>query len=193
MPFRRLSVVLAALLISLLGACGHDDECRNGDFHCDGDVAMNCVNFAGRNNDYAVWHATPCGAGTCKLDSTGNGAFCALTPELEPRCDKQRWGFCNGTTLSSCRAGYVVAMKDCASSDPEPKACVQLAQHEIGDNQPLNAICASEPEPSPLCGSSSSSDSCDGDEIVVCQYGYEVGRLRCAEGLSCRPFGVCAK
>jgi len=193
MPGRWLCVVLAALTITLLGACERDDQCRGGNFRCDGDVAMNCVNYAAKHDEYFVWHSTPCGAGKCQLDGATSGAFCALEAAPEPRCDRQRWGFCDGTTLVSCRAGYVVASRDCATSGAEPKVCVPLTRHEVGDEQPLNAMCASQPEPSSTCGDNGSSDSCDGSEIVLCQHGYEVGRIPCAEGSSCDRSGICSK
>jgi len=192
-PVLQVRALLAAMLVSLLSACERADECVGGEFRCDGDVAMNCANIAGRNNDYNIWYSTSCGAGRCKLDSATNGAFCARDAVPEARCDEQRWGFCAGTSLTSCRAGYVVATKDCAASTPEAKVCVPLEHAQVGDTQPLNAMCASTPEPSPLCRSSGASDACDGDAVVVCQYGYEIARIACGAGLTCRPFGVCGK
>ena len=33
----------------------------------------------------------------------------------------------------------------------------------------------------------------DDSEIVLCQHGYEVGRIPCAEGSSCDRSGICSK
>lgn len=195
MPALAMRTLLAAVLVALISACAREDECTGGEFRCDGDVAMNCANFAGRKHDYNVWSAAPCGAGKCKLDTGTNAAFCALETTPEPQCDEQRSGFCDGTTLSSCRAGYVVASKDCASSEQDPQVCVSPGHAPIGGKSAPNAMCASTPEPSPLCASGSldSSDSCDGSEVVLCRRGYEIGRIACGPGLSCRGFGVCTK
>jgi hypothetical protein len=195
LPARGLSVVLAALFFSLLGACQHNDECRSGEIRCDGDVAMNCGNLADSQVDHLVWHKATCGAGKCKLDTAMNDAFCARETTPDPRCEPQRSGFCEGTTLSSCRAGYVVSTLDCADSDREPLYCVQLSQRQDRAGQSPSAICASEPEPNPLCddGRTGSFDSCDGDDIVLCQHGYLQARMPCGEGSSCRSPGLCSK
>lgn len=193
MPLPARSVVLSALLASLLSACAREDECRVGSSHCEGDVAMNCLNFGGRSEGHLMWVATTCGAGMCKLDPAGDGnAFCALEANPNPRCDK-RAAFCDGTTVTSCRVGHVVATRNCATSEPESKVCVPLTRNELPEPQPLDAMCARAREPSSLCGSGSSDYACNGDEVVVCEYGYEIARYPCAEGLSCRPLGLCAK
>ena len=193
LPVRALTLALPILLVSL-GACERSDECRGGEIRCAGDLAMNCGNVADRTGEYLAWQKTLCGAGKCKLDLASNDAFCARDTAPEPRCDQEHAGFCDGTTLTSCRAGYVVATQDCAASAPEPRYCVQLGRAQAS-KQPLHAICASEPEPNPLCddGNAGSTDSCDGDDVVVCQHGYLLAKMRCAEGSSCRPYGICSK
>jgi hypothetical protein len=192
MPAFALGAVLAAMLASLLGACHADTECVGGQFRCDGDVALNCANFAGRNHEHDVWFSSQCGPGKCKLDTALNAAFCARDATPDPRCDENRWGFCDGTVLTSCREGYVVATKDCATSEAAAKVCVPLGHADVGRAKPLNAMCASAPEPSALCRASNRSDTCDGNEIVVCEYGHEVARLPCGPGLTCQSFGVCS-
>ena len=191
MPALTVRAAVIAVLAGLLGGCDPDNQCVGGQFRCDGDVAMNCANLAGRHKDYDVWYATECGAGKCKLDTTSNAAFCARDAAPDPRCDEQRRAFCDGTTLTSCRKGYVVATKDCATTDPDPKVCVPLGSADVGP-YPLNAMCANATEPSSLCRATSTSDTCDGDEVVVCQHGYEIARVPCGAGLTCRNFGVCS-
>lgn len=198
MSARALRVVLTALLVTLLGACKHADECRYDEFSCDGDVAMECVHVEASNGSYYAWQSTACGAGKCKLDTSAEakGAFCALDAAPEPRCDEQRSTFCNGTTLTSCRAGYAVSALDCAVADPAGGFCITPSKAKspwATPEQLRTAMCAVEPEPNPLCQAAwwdAQSQICDGNDSLSCVLGYVRSRDSCGDRF-CRNDGAC--
>jgi len=180
-PGRALRVVLAALLAGLLGACQAREECTSGESHCEGDVARHCSNrVENGNSSYWSWNDTPCGAGKCKSDTSG--AFCALAAEPDSRCDDPSSTFCDGTAVNQCQSGYVVSSNDCASKG---NTCVTPATAR----QPwLKAMCATEPDPSPLCDRGN--DGCDGNDSYLCASGYVTERHSCAD-LVCASGGYC--
>jgi hypothetical protein len=189
-PYRSLVVVLAALIVSLLGACRHGDECTYDESHCDGDVVMECIEVDSGNGPYKIWRETPCGAGTCQFDPARTMPFCALGTAPEPRCQGHS-SFCDGAAVAQCRAGYVEWLHDCAS-EQAPRLCI-MPDNDARGTGLVSAMCVAEPEPNPLCNRhpyDPDLDVCDGNDKVDCESGYVSTRRSCGERF-CRSAGAC--
>ncbi len=199
-----LSVLLWALVSTLLGGCGTADECtRFGEFKCENNSAMFCASIEDGNGGHNIWQTTSCGAGACELDVSN--AFCALSSTPDPHCGDQEYS-CDGSNLVQCKAGYAVATHDCKAEVNAPTSdspgvssgspyCVAPYDTAVGGTAgeggatsasgPLpgvpSAFCANEPTPNPACTFSFSGQTifCSGNDLLYCSSGYLQSKTSC--------------
>lgn len=127
LPYSRWRLVLLLTPVALWSACDVGDECAYGEVQCDGNTARTCV----ASESYTSWQTEACGTKTCVIAKEATGptlAFCALSPNLDPRCIEADVPNCEGDTLVECTAGYATSARSCATScialDDHPDRCV---------------------------------------------------------------------
>jgi hypothetical protein len=183
-----------------LSGCGvPSNECEGGQSQCDGEVAMSCTPVETGSGTYYAWSKTACAANACKLDAQTGQAFCALSPEPDPRCDSDRASFCDGTTIVSCESGYVTSRSDCAvpsSSRPGTGPfCADIEPDPEMALQMLSALCVAEPERNPECPSGTvqayNATTCSGNDLLQCIDGFLLQRQSCGDAF-CTADAFCS-
>ncbi len=149
---------------------------------------MNCQPFEGGNGTYYQWQSSTCGANSCK-SSPGGFAFCAASPNPDPRCVGMRESICDGNTMRDCVDGY--------ASDPGT-VCVLCNEYDAdpsGDHDLPGAVCIEYAPPNSNCPSapagSTISDACDGNDLLLCEEGLVASRQPCGTGF-CVGIDQCA-
>jgi hypothetical protein len=133
-----------------------DSKCADRSGYCDDNSAVQC------RDGFAVSEQNCAGSDVCA--ASGSSSFCALSGQRDPRCaaDDSEHKTCEGTSLITCRAGFVQAIDVC------PIACV-------------DSFCALSSQPDPMCaGNRAAARYCDGDVLVMCSEGFDFERTDCA-------------
>jgi len=110
----------------------------------------------------------------CVVSTECADALCAIDDKVPANCSFEP--SCDGSLLTTCQCGFVVARDDCGAAD----LC-----RKVGSRSRCTATAA----PDPRCGDPTkiSSSFCDGDNAVECEYGYTYGRWECGRAsLVCR-------
>lgn len=92
-------------------------ECSRGDGYCRNGVAYRCRGFQSHwGGGGTEWEGTRCrDQSFCKVDD--EGAYCTLTQAADERCEGG--GYCDDKMKVSCRSGFPVERKICATCSEE--------------------------------------------------------------------------
>jgi hypothetical protein len=148
---------------------------------------MTCQPIEGGNGTYYRWQSSTCRANSCK--SEPGFAFCAASPDPDPRCSGTRSSICDGNTMRDCLDGY--------ASDPGT-VCVLCNQYDADasmDRDLAGAVCIQQAPPNANCPSappgSGISAACDGNDLLQCEEGLAFSRQPCGTGF-CVGVDQCA-
>jgi hypothetical protein len=159
-----------------LGAAGcAGDECQRGETQCDNGVAKECLESEGLFENTRRWGGDQdCGAPSlCVLTPAGSidylagKPFCVLDPQPDPSCvliesaalasfpNPSATCSLDGLSLLSCRDGYVVGRRACAS-------CTKLSADQLECSGSFSSPCQRDADcrSSLLCNLSGSTGFC---------------------------------
>jgi hypothetical protein len=150
-----------------VAGCFGNDKCEVGSGYCKGEAAFVCEPPCSELGCHAHYIEHRCFAACVEDRGT---ALCAISKDKDPRCIAGIDSYCDGSSVTSCDRGYVVATSDCAETD---EACV-----ETGGGR---AICAISSARDPRCSSSPQlTHQCDALHKLTCQSGFLVVDETCA-------------